>query len=84
MPERPSTLKSRMTTPRPDIPIVVPRFNKQSNLPLFIENLGRLAQGMCTRKQLAFEVALMSDGSSDDALHVIRDQRKPQNHLLSN
>ena len=62
-----------MSTPRPDISIVVPCFNEQESLPLFIEELGRVAQGMCEREQLAFEVVLVDDGSSDDTLHVIKD-----------
>lgn len=62
-----------MSTPRPDISIVVPCFNEQESLPLFIEELGRIAQGMCEREQLAFEVVLVDDGSLDDTLHVIKD-----------
>ena len=62
-----------MSTPRPDISIVVPCFNEQESLPLFIEELGRVAQGMCERERLAFEVVLVDDGSSDDTLHVIKD-----------
>lgn len=62
-----------MSTPRPNISIVVPCFNEQESLPLFIEELGRVAQGMCARRQLAFEVVLVDDGSSDDTLHVIKD-----------
>ena len=62
-----------MSTPRPDISIVVPCFNEQESLPLFIEELGRVAQGMCERERLAFEVVLVDDGSSDNTLHVIKD-----------
>lgn len=61
-----------MSTARPDISIVVPCFNEQDSLPLFIDELMRVARDMSTSSPLTFEVVLVDDGSSDDTLSTIK------------
>lgn len=61
-----------MPIARPDISIVVPCFNEQDSLPLFIDELSHVAEGMAVQTPLSFEVVLVDDGSNDETLSVMK------------
>lgn len=61
-----------MPIARPDISIVVPCFNEQDSLPLFIDELSHVAEGMAAQTPLSFEVVLVDDGSNDETLSVMK------------
>lgn len=61
-----------MATSSFDISIVVPCYNEQDSLPLFIEELEHVATKMADLHPLSFEVILVDDGSSDETLVVMK------------
>lgn len=61
-----------MPIARPDISIVVPCFNEQDSLPLFIDELSHVAESMVAQTPLSFEVVLVDDGSNDETLSVMK------------
>lgn len=61
-----------MPIARPDISIVVPCFNEQDSLPLFIDELFHVAEAMAAQTPLSFEVVLVDDGSNDETLSVMK------------
>lgn len=61
-----------MPIARPDISIVVPCFNEQDSLPLFIDKLSHVAESMAAQTPLSFEVVLVDDGSNDETLSVMK------------
>ena len=61
-----------MTSHPNDISIVVPCYNEQESLPLFIEELCRVTNSMISERPLSFEVILVDDGSCDGTLEVMK------------
>lgn len=57
---------------RPDISIVVPCYNEEESLPLFLRELERVAEQMRQTDDLTFEVVLIDDGSTDDTLATMK------------
>lgn len=57
---------------RPDISIVVPCYNEEESLPLFLRELGRVAEQMRQADDLTFEVVLIDDGSTDGTLATMK------------
>lgn len=57
----------------PLISIVIPCYNEQESLPLFADELGRVAQGMMqSYADLAFEAVFVDDGSIDGTLDACK------------
>ncbi|MBX2903263.1 MAG: glycosyltransferase family 2 protein [Chitinophagales bacterium] len=54
---------------KPDISIVVPVYNEESNLPYLFERLSQ----MFSQTDIAFEVVMVNDGSSDNSLKLMRE-----------
>lgn len=54
---------------KPDISIVVPVYNEESNLPYLFERLSQ----MFSQTDIAFEVVMVNDGSSDNSLQLMRE-----------
>lgn len=57
---------------RPDISIVVPCYNEEESLPLFLRELERVAEQMRQTDDLTFEVVLIDDGSTDGTLATMK------------
>lgn len=57
---------------RPDISIVVPCYNEEESLPLFLRELERVAEQMRQTNDLTFEVVLIDDGSTDGTLATMK------------
>ena len=57
---------------RPDISIVVPCYNEEESLPLFLRELERVAEQMRQTDGLTFEVVLIDDGSTDGTLATMK------------
>lgn len=57
---------------RPDISIVVPCYNEEESLPLFLRELERIAEQMRQTDDLTFEVVLIDDGSTDGTLATMK------------
>ena len=57
---------------RPDISIVVPCYNEEESLPLFLRELERVAEQMRQADDLTFEVVLIDDGSTDGTLATMK------------
>lgn len=57
---------------RPDISIVVPCYNEEESLPLFLRELERVAEQMRQTDDLTFEVVLIDDGSTDGTLGTMK------------
>ncbi len=57
---------------RPDISIVVPCYNEEESLPLFLRELERVAEQMRQTDDLSFEVVLIDDGSTDGTLATMK------------
>ena len=57
---------------RPDISIVVPCYNEEESLPLFLRELERVAEQMRQADDLTFEVILIDDGSTDGTLATMK------------
>lgn len=57
---------------RPDISIVVPCYNEEESLPLFLRKLERVAEQMRQTDDLTFEVVLIDDGSTDGTLATMK------------
>lgn len=71
-------------TPTPfDISIVVPCYNEQESLPLFIEELERVAGSMASLRPLSFEVILIDDGSDDGTLEAMKRLAERDSDFLS-
>ena len=57
----------------PLVSVVVPCHNEEESLPIFADELARVARGMHdTYPSLSFELVLVDDGSTDATLQVIR------------
>lgn len=54
------------------ISVVVPCYNEEESLPIFLEALAVVARGMRERHEVSFEVVLVDDGSTDDTLKVMK------------
>lgn len=54
------------------ISVVVPCYNEEESLPIFLEALAGVARGMRERHEVSFEVVLVDDGSTDDTLKVMK------------
>ncbi|MFR4568933.1 MAG: glycosyltransferase family 2 protein [Collinsella stercoris] len=57
---------------RPDISIVVPCYNEEESLPLFLRELERVAEQVRQTDDLTFEVVLIDDGSTDGTLATMK------------
>lgn len=57
---------------RPDISIVVPCYNEEESLPLFLRELERVAEQMRQADDLTFEAVLIDDGSTDGTLATMK------------
>ena len=57
---------------RPDISIVVPCYNEEESLPLFLRELERVAEQMRQTDDPTFEVVLIDDGSTDGTLATMK------------
>lgn len=56
------------------ISMVVPCYNEQESLPLFLDELDRVTTLMAGRHlDLEFELVLVNDGSTDDTLRIMRE-----------
>lgn len=67
---------------RPDISIVVPCYNEEESLPLFLRELERVAEQMRQTDDLTFEVVLIDDGSTDGTLATMkREAQRPPAHF---
>lgn len=63
----------------PLISIVVPCYNEQDALPIFLEELEKTAESICrAHNDVRFEVVLVDDGSKDQTLEVMK--RESLNH----
>lgn len=57
----------------PLISIVVPCYNEQDALPIFLEELEKTAESIClAHNDVRFEVVLVDDGSKDQTLEVMK------------
>lgn len=57
--------------------VVVPCYNEEESLPIFLDELTRVARVMIYKNpELSFEVVLVDDGSSDETLTVMREQER--------
>lgn len=63
-----------MPNQTPDISIVVPCYNEEASLPLFLNELAQVVRSMRAAKPLEFEVVLVDDGSSDSTLAIMKEQ----------
>lgn len=54
------------------ISIVVPCYNEEESLPLFLDALANVARNMQERHDISFEVVLVDDGSSDGTLTLMK------------
>ncbi len=55
------------------ISVVVPCYNEQESLPLFYEEINRIAGEMTQKNDLDFEFLFINDGSKDDTLKLLRE-----------
>jgi glycosyltransferase involved in cell wall biosynthesis len=64
------------------ISIVVPCYNEAENIPLFLEQLGKIEKGM---PAVSFECIFVDDGSNDGTLNVLRGVhgKNPENRYIS-
>jgi len=67
------------------ISIVVPCYNEEKALPLFVPELLRVADGMSGAYGLCFEIIFVDDGSADHTLELLRSYAgaDPRIHYLS-
>lgn len=61
--------------------VVVPCFNEEESLPLFLKELSSVAKKMEVEHSLAFEVILVDDGSTDRTLDVMKEQASAHDPL---
>lgn len=61
--------------------VVVPCFNEEESLPLFLKELSSVAKKMEGEHSLAFEVILVDDGSTDRTLDVMKEQASAHDSL---
>lgn len=61
--------------------VVVPCFNEEESLPLFLKVLSSVAKKMEGEHSLAFEVILVDDGSTDRTLDVMKEQTNAHDPL---
>lgn len=61
--------------------VVVPCFNEEESLPLFLKELSSVAKKMEGEHSLAFEVVLVDDGSTDRTLDVMKEQASAHDSL---
>lgn len=61
--------------------VVVPCFNEEESLPLFLKELSSAAKKMEGEHSLAFEVILVDDGSTDRTLDVMKEQASAHDSL---
>lgn len=54
------------------ISIIVPCYNEEESLPIFMREVSRVAQGMRREHDVSFEVILIDDGSRDGTLREMR------------
>lgn len=55
------------------ISVVVPCYNEQESLPLFYDEITRVAGEMSSNNPLEFEFLFVNDGSKDDTLKLLRE-----------
>ena len=55
------------------ISIIVPCYNEEGSIPLFMERIAAVASGM---PAVAFELIFIDDGSTDGTLQILRDRAK--------
>ncbi|MCD8389616.1 MAG: glycosyltransferase family 2 protein [Oscillospiraceae bacterium] len=67
------------------VSIIVPCYNEQEALPLFLEEIKRVERRMQNTYSCRFELLFVNDGSSDGTLGILRDfsQRYPDIKYLS-
>lgn len=56
------------------ISCVVPCYNEEASLPLFLDEMERVVREMQAHNPLEFEVVLVDDGSSDQTLRIIKER----------
>ena len=55
------------------ISVIVPCYNEEESLPIFYEEITKIAKGM---KEVDFEFIFINDGSKDNTLKIIKDLHK--------
>lgn len=61
--------------------VVVPCFNEEESLPLFLKELSSVVKTMESKYSLAVEVVLVDDGSTDRTLDVMKEQANAHDSL---
>lgn len=60
------------------ISLVVPMYNEEEMIPLFFEKMNEV---LITLKDYKFEYVLVNDGSKDNTLYLLKEQKKVQNNI---
>ena len=60
------------------ISIVVPCYNEQESLPIFYEEITKIAKEM---KEQEFEFLFVNDGSKDNTLNILKDLAKKDDRV---
>ena len=60
------------------ISLVVPMYNEEEMIPLFFEKMNEVLSQI---KNYKFEYVLVNDGSRDDTLKMLKEQKKVQNNI---
>lgn len=60
------------------ISIIVPCYNEEESLPIFYEEITKIAEEM---KKVEFEFVFINDGSKDNTLNIIKDLRKKDDRV---
>ena len=55
------------------ISVVVPCYNEQESLPLFYDEITRVAGEMSVKNELQFEFLFINDGSKDNTINILRE-----------
>ena len=55
------------------ISVVVPCYNEQESLPLFYNEITRVASEMSVKNELQFEFLFINDGSKDNTINILRE-----------
>ena len=63
---------------REKISIVVPCYNEQESLPIFYEEITKIAKEM---KEQDFEFVFVNDGSKDNTLKILKDLAKKDDRV---
>ncbi|MBR1494390.1 MAG: glycosyltransferase family 2 protein [Acidaminococcaceae bacterium] len=61
--------------------IIVPCFNEEDVLPIFIQEIDRIAKQMAAEKGISFEFLFINDGSSDGTLELLRTKSRGDSRI---